>query len=107
MVVASYGVGPCCRTAAGGWIGTIPLDGADAAEALDAHTKQLGRAPWRIHERAVKKWQCIVCGWIYDEAEGCEEEGIAPGTRWEDVPEDFVCPECGVGKEDFEMIEIG
>jgi rubredoxin len=55
----------------------------------------------------MKKWQCIVCGWIYDEAEGYEEEDIAPGTRWEDVSEDFVCPECGVGKDDFEMIEIG
>jgi rubredoxin len=55
----------------------------------------------------MRKWQCIVCGWIYDEAEGCEEEGIAPGTPWEDVPEDFVCPECGVSKEDFEMIEVG
>ncbi len=55
----------------------------------------------------MKKWQCIVCGWIYDEAEGCEEEGIEPGTAWENVPEDFVCPECGVSKEDFEMIEVG
>ena len=55
----------------------------------------------------MRKWQCIVCGWIYDESEGCEEDGIPPGTAWEDVPEDFVCPECGVGKEDFEMIEIG
>jgi rubredoxin len=55
----------------------------------------------------MRKWQCIVCGWIYDEAEGFEDEGIAPGTRWEDVPEDFVCPECGVSKEDFEMIEVG
>ena len=54
----------------------------------------------------MKKWQCIVCGFIYDEAEGFEEEGIAPGTAWEDVPEDWVCPECGVGKADFEMIEI-
>ena len=52
----------------------------------------------------MKKWQCIVCGWIYDEAEGYEEEDIAPGTAWEDVPEDFVCPECGVSKEDFERI---
>ena len=43
---------------------------------------------------------------IHDEAEGFEEEGIAPGTAWEDVPEDWVCPECGVGKADFEMIEI-
>lgn len=57
--------------------------------------------------QSVKKWQCIVCGWIYDEAEGCEEEGIPPGTKWEDVPEDFVCPECGVSKEDFEMLEVG
>jgi len=54
----------------------------------------------------MKKWQCIVCGFIYDEAEGFEEEGIAPGTAWEDFPEDWVCPECGVGKADFEMIEI-
>ena len=61
----------------------------------------------RKDRATVKKWQCIVCGWIYDEAEGYEDDGIAPGTAWEDVPEDFVCPECGVGKEDFEMIEIG
>ena len=68
-------------------------------------------APWGIRRnerrKDMKKWQCIVCGWIYDEAEGWEEEGIPPGTAWEDVPEDFVCPECGVGKADFEMIEIG
>ena len=55
----------------------------------------------------MRKWQCIVCGYIYDEAEGCEEEDVPPGTLWEDVPEDCMCPECGVGKEDFEMIEIG
>ena len=55
----------------------------------------------------MKKWQCIVCGWSDDEAEGYEEEGIAPGTTWVDVDEDFICPECGVGKADFEMIEIG
>ncbi|BES73515.1 rubredoxin [Marinobacter nanhaiticus D15-8W] len=55
----------------------------------------------------MKKWQCVVCGLIYDEAEGWPEDGIEPGTAWEDVPEDWVCPDCGVGKEDFEMIEIG
>ena len=53
-----------------------------------------------------KKWECIVCGWIYDEELGWPEDGIEPGTRWEDIPEDWVCPECGVGKEDFDMIEI-
>ncbi|MGI9292369.1 MAG: FAD-dependent oxidoreductase, partial [Pseudomonadales bacterium] len=54
----------------------------------------------------MKTWECIVCGWIYDEAKGWPEDGIEPGTRWEDVPEDWLCPDCGVGKEDFEMIEI-
>lgn len=48
-------------------------------------------------------WECIVCGWVYDEAKGWPQDGIAPGTRWEDIPEDWVCPECGVGKDDFEM----
>lgn len=53
-----------------------------------------------------KIWECLVCGWIYNEAEGCPDEGIAPGTRWEDIPDDWMCPECGVGKEDFEMVEV-
>ncbi|MCE5993856.1 FAD-dependent oxidoreductase [Pseudomonas sp. KCA11] len=54
----------------------------------------------------MKKWLCIICGWIYDEALGWPDDGIAPGTRWEDIPDDWVCPECKVGKADFEMIEI-
>jgi len=49
---------------------------------------------------------CIICGWIYEEEKGAPEEGLAPGTRWEDVPEFWVCPDCGAGKDDFEMIEI-
>ena len=53
-----------------------------------------------------KKWECIVCGLIYDEELGWPDDGIEPGTAWEDVPEDWLCPECGVGKEDFDMIEI-
>jgi rubredoxin-NAD+ reductase len=57
-------------------------------------------------ESAMKKWQCIVCGWVYDEATGDEEHGIAPGTRWADVPDGFVCPECGVAKNDFVMMEV-
>ena len=57
-------------------------------------------------EYALKKWECIVCGLIYDEEEGWPDDGIEPGTKWEDVPEDWVCPDCGVGKEDFEMVEI-
>ena len=54
----------------------------------------------------MKKWLCIICGLIYDEALGWPEDGILAGTRWEDVPEDWLCPECKVGKSDFEMIEI-
>lgn len=45
---------------------------------------------------------CSVCGWRYDPAEGCPDKGIAPGTAWEDVPADFECPDCGVGKDEFE-----
>ena len=52
------------------------------------------------------KYVCTVCGYVYDEAAGDPDNGIAPGTKWEDVPEDFTCPLCGVGKEDFEE-EVG
>lgn len=54
----------------------------------------------------MKTYQCIVCSFIYDEAEGLPDEGIAPGTRWAAVPADWMCPDCGVSKADFEMIEI-
>jgi len=54
----------------------------------------------------VKKWQCFFCGFFYDEALGMPDEGIAAGTRWEDIPEDWTCPECGATKTDFAMIEI-
>ncbi len=47
------------------------------------------------------KYVCEPCGWTYDPAEGCEEQGIAPGTAFEDLPDDFVCPICGAGKEEF------
>ena len=53
-----------------------------------------------------KTWQCILCAFVYDEAAGLPEEGIAPGTRWADVPESFGCPDCSARKGDFEMIEF-
>ena len=53
-----------------------------------------------------KTWLCVVCGLIYDEALGWPDDGIKAGTRWEDVPADWKCPECKVGKEDFEMLDI-
>lgn len=55
---------------------------------------------------AYKTWQCILCAFIYDEAAGYPEDGIAPGTRWADVPETFGCPDCSAQKSDFEMIEV-
>lgn len=57
-------------------------------------------------EKIVRKWQCLVCSFIYEEALGLPDDGIAAGTSWDDIPDDWACPECGVGKEDFEMIEI-
>ena len=49
---------------------------------------------------------CQVCGYVYDESKGDPEEGFTPGTRWNDIPPNWVCPECGARKEDFEMVEV-
>jgi len=54
----------------------------------------------------MKAWMCVICGYVYEEAEGDPEGGIASGTKWDDVPLSWRCPDCGAGKEDFEMIEI-
>lgn len=53
-----------------------------------------------------KTWVCIICGFIYDEAQGWPDDGITAGTRWEDVPASWACPDCGVTKVDFEMVEV-
>ena len=54
----------------------------------------------------MKIYICVVCGWIYDEAAGLPDDGIAPGTLWADVPDDWRCPECNVGKADFVLCEM-
>ncbi|MEI6611954.1 rubredoxin [Polynucleobacter sp.] len=54
----------------------------------------------------MKTWQCIVCGFIYDEAKGLPEDGIAAGTAWSDIPANWECPDCGVAKSDFEMVQV-
>lgn len=51
-------------------------------------------------------WRCMICGFIYSEALGLPGEGIAPGTRWESIPDDWKCPDCGTGKSDFQMEEV-
>jgi len=54
----------------------------------------------------MKKWRCLICDWVYDEEKGLPEEGIAPGTAWDDIPDDWTCPDCGAAKSDFVMEEI-
>lgn len=54
----------------------------------------------------MKKFMCLLCGFVYDEALGWPDDGIAPGTAWDDVPEDWLCPDCGASKIDFEMVQI-
>ena len=53
-----------------------------------------------------KKYMCLLCGFIYDEEQGWPEDGIAPGTKWEDISDDWVCPDCGAMKCDFEMVIV-
>jgi len=51
-------------------------------------------------------WECEICGFIYKESEGLPEEGIPPGTSWDEIPDDWLCPECGISKEYFQMKEV-
>lgn len=51
----------------------------------------------------MEKWVCIVCGYVYDPANGDPDGGIEPGTSFEEISDDWVCPECGAGKEEFEV----
>ena len=67
-------------------------------------SQALATAPDGVKYRT---FMCVVCGFIYSESEGWPADGIEPGTRWEDVPETWTCPDCGVTKSDFEMVEIG
>ena len=53
----------------------------------------------------MKRYRCTVCGYVYDPQDGDPDGGIAPGTAFEDIPEDWVCPICSAGKEDFEVVE--
>jgi rubredoxin-NAD+ reductase len=59
--------------------------------------------PWINVEGVISimKKVCDLCGWEYNEEEGYPEGGIEPGTKWEDIPDDFVCPLCGAGKDEF------
>jgi rubredoxin len=54
----------------------------------------------------MRKYMCLICGHIYDEALGDPDTGVPPGTRWEDVPPNWTCPDCGARKEDYELLEF-
>jgi rubredoxin len=58
----------------------------------------------RPRENDMKQWKCQVCGYVYDPAEGDADNGIPPGTPFERLPETWVCPVCGAGKEMFEEL---
>ena len=85
------------------------------AQGWDGRGREQARAPDTIEfilfdnfftNMEHKTWMCLICGWIYDEALGDPEHGIAAGTKWEDVPMNWTCPECAARKEDFEMVAI-
>jgi rubredoxin len=59
-----------------------------------------------MSDDALKRFLCLGCGFLYDERLGLPEHGISPGTRWADISDDWVCPDCGTPKHRFEMIEI-
>jgi rubredoxin len=52
----------------------------------------------------MEKWECTACGYIYDPAKGDPENGVAPGTKFDDLPADWTCPQCGVGKDFFQKL---
>jgi rubredoxin len=58
-----------------------------------------------ITEVTMDKYVCTLCGYVYDPEAGDPDNGVAPGTKWEDVPEDWECPVCGASKDDFEKEE--
>ena len=74
---------------------------------LDPRTDNLS-----VHNRKktgdtdMAQFECMVCGWVYDEDVGDPDSGIAAGTKFADLPDDWVCPMCGASKEDFEQIQI-
>ena len=54
----------------------------------------------------MKVWECQVCGFIYREAVGMPEDGVMAGTAWDDIADEWECPQCGASKSDFEMVEV-
>src|SRR5271166_334751 len=80
-----------------------------AARTVPSARSQISKRYERIERNGMddyKLFECVQCGFEYDEAKGWPEDGIAPGTRWDDIPEDWSCPDCGAAKSDFVMVEV-
>jgi rubredoxin len=84
----------------------VSLDATARTTVADAVAPDASTAANPAAADDFKQWVCVICGWVYDEAAGLPEEGIAPGTRWADVPADWRCPLCDVGKDDFALVEF-
>lgn len=92
--------------------GSFPIvAGPEGVEALVLNFPRLEVAkkvvPQATDGKAYRVWQCLLCAFMYDEAKGMPDDGIAAGTRWEDVPDSWSCPDCAAGKADFEMVVVG
>lgn len=98
-----------------GWVNrdepALPLvAGPEGAELIVLNFPRVDVAarPVRADAQAgFRVWQCEICAFVYDEARGLPDEGIPAGTRWEDVPQDWICPDCSTSKADFRMAVVG
>ena len=78
----------------------------EACDLTDCGQSPRSKGTSLLKWKYMKTYMCAICGFVYAEELGLPEAGIAPGTAWSDVPEDWACPDCGSGKADFEMTEI-
>lgn len=91
------------------WVGQESCEAGDRCFALTARAPlpyNRGSFSQGICVLPMKAYMCVICGYLYEEEKGDPVSGVAAGTRWEDVPLSWRCPDCGAGKEDFEMIEV-
>jgi rubredoxin len=65
---------------------------------------RIGQCRGITRRASMEQWECLVCGYIYDPGEGDSYQGVEPGTAFEDLPDDWLCPDCGVGREMFEKL---
>lgn len=91
--------------------GSFPIvAGPEGVEALILNFPRLETAraivPHVTKDAPYRVWQCLLCAFSYDEAKGMPDEGVAPGTRWEDVPDAWTCPDCAASKADFDMVVV-